>query len=126
MSIKESRGRNNPFVLTEIAMLRDKEILKLSANAFRLWIYLRAAFNPRNDECFNLATGKKQVYLTYSVIKKIKGLHSHSTIAKALRELIEGQFIELTERGRGNGSRNAYAFVGKYSNFPGDWKEIKK
>jgi len=125
MGIKEHRSRKNPFVLTQIAMLRDPDIQELSANAFRLWIYLRAAFNPQKEECFNIASGKKQVYLPFSTIQRIKGLKSPHTVIKAIRELTEGQFIELTERGRGNGSRNAYTFVGKYAEYPGEWKYNK-
>lgn len=126
MSIKNNRSRKNPFVLIEISTLRDPEILKLSANAFRLWIYMRAAFNPRKEECFNLANGKIQVYLPYTTIQRIKGLNSPHTVAKALRELQEKQFIELTERGRGNGSMNAYHFIGRFAEFPEKRKDFKK
>jgi len=122
--IKNNRS-TPPFVLAEIGMLRDPEFLELSLAAKMLWIFLRREFNPYNPECKNPITGQDQVYLSYSKLKKINGFKSAATISKAIKELINKNWIVVAEQGGLYAGRSAYVFVGKYAPFPNK-KKVKK
>jgi hypothetical protein len=91
-----------------------------------LWIYLRAQFNPYKADCFNLATGREQVYLAYSDLKKINGFRSSATISKAFKELTQNDWIEVVEKGGLYGGPSAYAFKGKYAPFQNTVRKNKK
>ena len=99
-------------------MLRDPEYQELSLVAKLLWIILRSEYNPHNPECTNLATGQAQVHLPYSRLKKINGFKSSATISKALKELINKNWLVVTEHGGLYNGKSAYAFLGKYAPFP--------
>jgi len=105
-------------VLIKISMLRSKEFRQLSPTAQLLWIYLRANFNPMNPDCTNRATGRDQVYLSYSEIKTVNGFHSSATISKAFKELIDNGWIQVAERGGLYAGPSAYYFIGPYGQFP--------
>jgi len=117
MSIVTNR-KKSPFVLIKIQMLRSPEFRQLSPIAQLLWIYLRANYNPLNPECVNRATGRDQVYASYSELKTIHGFHSSATISKAFSELLNNGWIEVAEKGGLYAGRSAYYFSGPYGQFP--------
>ncbi|GEM_PF-965195 len=117
MTLQQNRS-NPPFVLTQIRMLRSPEFRKLSPTAQLLWIYLRANYNPLNPECTNRATGRDQVYLSYSELKTVNGFHSSATISKTFKELIDNGWIQVAEKGGLYAGRSAYYFIGPYGKFP--------
>ncbi|PIS28178.1 MAG: hypothetical protein COT43_06955 [Candidatus Marinimicrobia bacterium CG08_land_8_20_14_0_20_45_22] len=106
-----------PFVLTLIAMLKDKSWRSLSSNAKVLWIYLRSKYNP-NDEKRNLATGKIQVRLSYSEMATVQDFKSPKSMTKALSELKNAGWIEISEQGGLMKGQSAYTFTGKYADLP--------
>ncbi|HCI54432.1 MAG TPA: hypothetical protein DFI01_00745 [Bacteroidales bacterium] len=105
-------------------MLRDPEFEKLSPSATKLWLYLRAEYNP-NNEIRNLATNEIQVYLPYSKAENINGF-SAPAMSRALKELIKAGFIRKGEQGGLYNGRSAYVFVGKYADFPNHKKKGEK
>ena len=115
MSTQQNRSKE-PFILIQTALFRDERFYKnLSLKAQSLWILLRTCYNPFNEDCTNLATGKPQVKLSYSYIVKREGFKSYQTISKAFEELIEKGWIQKSEKG--TFGANAYTFLGKYAPF---------
>ena len=108
--------KTSPFVFKRIEMLRDNGYKKLSSNAKILWEYLRAEYNPRKS-VINPATGKIQVYLPYEKMKDINGFSSPKSMSRAIKELIQADFIEKAEQGGLMRGMSAYYFVGQWASF---------
>jgi len=113
-----------PFVLVKSDLLKDKSWRRLSSTAKVLWIYLRSKFNPYKED-INLASGKLQVRLSYSEMKKVRDFSSTKSMRKAICELQQAGFIEITEKGGKYAGASAYSFIGKFSKFPNRKKDRK-
>jgi hypothetical protein len=106
MSKKKARYQHKSFVMPGRGMLlKSPERKSLSAAEKLAYIYLKAKFNGINN-------GGIRLY--YSELKGVKGLSSHSTISKALKELEAKEWIKRTIKGGLYRHFNEFELTGKY------------
>jgi len=97
---------NKSFVMLSRGMLlRTQEWKELSPAAKLAYLYLKAKFNGSNN-------GGIRLY--YSELRGVKGLSSHSTISKALKELEAKGWIKRTMLGGLYRHYNEFELTGKY------------
>jgi DNA-binding MarR family transcriptional regulator len=97
---------NKSFVMLGRGMLlRSQEWKELSPAAKLAYLYIKAKFNGSNN-------GSIRLY--YSELKGVKGLSSHSTISKALKELEAKEWIKRTIKGGLYRHFNEFKLTGKY------------
>jgi len=110
------KEKQPPFVLVKSALLDDKTWQRLSSTAKVLWLYLRKQYNPYKEN-INPANGKLQVRLSYSKMRDVRDFKSSKSMWKAIRELQQAGFIEITDRGGKYAGASAYSCIGKFSKF---------
>jgi predicted transcriptional regulator len=86
-------------------LLKSLEWKGLSAAAKLAYLYIKAKYNGANNG---------GISLHYSELRGIKGLCSHATISKALKELEQKEWISRTKEGGLYGYSNHYKLTGKY------------
>jgi hypothetical protein len=103
-----NRKRFNNFVMVPRKMLKLEEWKNLSPAAKILYIHLKTKYNGSNNG---------DIYLHYSELKGIRGLSSHSTISKALKELQDKGWVEKTEMGGLYRHSNKFKLTGKVDDY---------
>jgi len=96
---------NTSFVMVRCDLLKDPEWKKLTNSAKILWIYLRAKYNYKTKDNITLA------YI------EMEGILSGKTFSRAIKELIDNNWIEKTKQGGLYGGLCSYKFNGKYKEF---------
>lgn len=86
-------------------LLRSNEWKGLSAAAKILYLYLKAKYNGSNNG---------QIRLHYSELRGVKGISSPSTISRAIRELEQKGWLEITNLGGLYRRINEYRLTGTY------------
>jgi predicted transcriptional regulator len=89
-------------------ILKLDEWKNLSPSAKILYIHLKAKYNGSNNG---------NIDLHYSEMKGIKGLSSHSTISKALKELLDKDWIKKKEFGGLYRHSNKYELTGTFDDY---------
>jgi hypothetical protein len=85
---KKNKYRSNNYVGFERPMLLSPEWLSLSKKSMLAYLYFKCSFVGGNNG---------QITLPYSELKKI--LKSSETVSKAIKELQEKGWIEVTAKG---------------------------
>lgn len=107
---KKRKRKKQRFIKVVIEMLNSSAFQELSIASQDLYILLEGEYNPNDERCRNIATGRKQVYFPYKEIQKIEGFRSRATISKSFRDLIDKNWIEKSEKGGLYGGKSAYSF----------------
>jgi hypothetical protein len=103
---KRRNKRNHSFVMIGRKMLqRCDDWKQLSPSSKIFYLYLKAKFNGQNN-------GK--IRLHYSELSDVKGVASPSTIAKAIVELEEKEWIRRTKIGGLVRNTNEFKLTGKF------------
>ncbi len=108
MGRRKKKGAS--FVMLDRRLLFNEPAWRaLSAPAKLVYIYLKGHFNGSNNG---------EIQLHYSTLKGIKGISSSGTVAKALKELEKGGWVEKTTRGGLYRHVSLYRLTEKYDSLP--------
>lgn len=102
---KRGKVKLPPFVMVRKDLLQDLEWKKLTSGAKILWLYLRNYWDYSNS---------KETSVTYS---QMKGIMSSRAMSRALKELLDNNWIENTKKGGLFKGISKYKFIGRYKDF---------
>ncbi len=105
---RQRKKRFNNFVMVPRKILKLNEWRSLSPSAKILYVHLKAKYNGANNGSIDLH---------YSELEGIRGLSSHSTISKALKELLEKDWIKKTQFGGLYRHSNKYELTGRFDDY---------
>ena len=104
----KSKGHKSFVMLARKMLSRNEEWKELSSAAKLFYIYLKSKYNGINNG---------SIKLHYSELKGVKGISSHSTISKAIKELEKKEWIKRTKQGGLYRHINEYELTGNYDEY---------
>mgnify|MGYP000006498539 CR=1 FL=1 len=97
---KIPKGKKERYVSVAETMILHKRFMKLSANAVKLYLYMKY-----------WSAGIEEIEFSATLAKEIM---SKPTFFKARDELVKNGFLEITNNGKFNHTTNKYKFSAKW------------